>query len=382
MSQENSVKNAPSLIQALLILSACAMTGLSIYLTNHYFQAHFATDLGSSSSLCNISSFFTCSSATLSGASNIFGVPISLFGILIGLFIFAPYLFNEKRIEGTNFILLLANGIGCFVLFLYSLFILNTLCPMCSLYYVFSWIALGCYFKYSSIRSIDPLTVGTYGLITALTFGGTYASVSDKFTQKSQMASEMVEQYDQLPNLGNPSVSSPYLMAQASENFDEAPIQIAVFSDYQCPACKMKADVLHQIIDRYPGKINAKYYFYPLDNSCNPFMQRPMNSLSCLGAYLSVCLPPEDFMQVHDDIFDNQETLSSRWIREYAERKGVLECLDDPQTKEKVVELINASEPFRITSTPTMLLNGVKIEGVFPITALEPIFEELIRRAR
>lgn len=379
---EKSLRDAPSAIQALLIISAAAMVGLSIYLTNHYFQVHFPTDLSGSSALCNISSFFTCDKATLSGASNILGVPISLIGIFTGLFLFTPYLFGAKKVEGFNFYLLLVNGIGCLALFFYSLIALGTLCPMCTLFYIASWAALFCYWKYSTIRNFDFVTAGSYSLIVLIAFGTTYASVNEKFQQKAEVAQQMVEQYDRMPVLGNPDIESPFILAQATENFEDAPIQLVVFSDYQCPACRVKADIVHDIIDRYPGKINAQYYFYPLDHDCNPFMQRPMNQLSCQGAYLTACLSRDDFIQVHDDIFDNQDTLSLDWIRNYAQRKGVLECLEQKQTRDQVVELVLASEKFRVQSTPTILINGVKVEGVFPLHALAPIFDALIERAK
>jgi protein-disulfide isomerase len=116
---------------------------------------------------------------------------------------------------------------------------------------------------------------------------------------------------------------------------------------------------------RYKGDINIQYIFYPLDMSCNDAIKRPIMQYSCQAAYLATCLE-KDFVKVHDDIFANQANLNSKWINNYAKKRGVEECLKDPKTKEKVVSVIELSRPFNVTSTPTMLINGAKIAGVIP----------------
>lgn len=380
MTGTRTIKNAPSTIQAILIFSAMAMVGLSIYLTNHYFIANFARDLDAGGMLCNISAYFNCNTVSMSTISNIFGVPIALFGMIVGSFVFIPYLFGEERTEGVNFYMLAANALGCLFLMFYSIVILKTLCPMCTLYYIASWAAFFCYYKYSDNRSFDLLTAGLYGLVFLIAFGATYGTVKDRHHQHDEVARQMIEQFDRMPVLGNPDIESPYWIARATDNFEDAPIQMVVFSDYQCPACKAWADITHQIADAYEGYINIQYHFYPLDEECNPFMSRSMHRMSCYGAYLSVCLS-QDFVQVHDDIFEAQQDLSMDWMREYAQRRGVLECMEAEETRLAVRSLVQAAEKFDVRSTPTSLINGVKVEGVFPFQTLKPIFDELIRRA-
>jgi len=64
-------------INFLFILNAVAMIGVSIYLTTHFYDTLYPTTLGGSNSLCNLSNFFTCYSATYSKAANLEGVPSS-----------------------------------------------------------------------------------------------------------------------------------------------------------------------------------------------------------------------------------------------------------------------------------------------------------------
>ena len=67
----------------LFILNAVAMISVSIYLTTHFYNTLYPTQLGQASSLCNISSFFNCDAATYSKAASIAGVPTSFFGIIV-----------------------------------------------------------------------------------------------------------------------------------------------------------------------------------------------------------------------------------------------------------------------------------------------------------
>ena len=105
-------------------IGAVLMVALSIYLTKHYFDVHFPTGLGGSG-LCDINAFFNCDVATNSFLSNIAGVPISLLGLFMGLFVLFGFIFNGEKVEGTVHALLWLNGVGCIFLFLWRFIILR-----------------------------------------------------------------------------------------------------------------------------------------------------------------------------------------------------------------------------------------------------------------
>lgn len=136
-----------------------------------------------------------------------------------------------------------------------------------------------------------------------------------------------------------------------------------------------------QIASHYQGKIDIQYFFYPLDNSCNPSMERPLHHYACQAAYAASCMPLNEFAKVHDDIFQNQEKFEAGFIEEFIRKNNLGKCVTDPKTKEKVVSIIKAADPFNIRSTPTFLINGVKIEGVISIDQMNAIFDEILKRA-
>lgn len=360
----------------LTLLFGLLMLGTSLYLTNHYYEVKYPTGLASGS-LCNFSSFFNCDKTTTSALGNLFLVPTSIFGIIIaGLVLFGLIIKNEEY-EKTIYFTLVVNFIGCIILFLYSLFVLGGLCPMCTAYYIFSGIMLYLFYKKSS--DVKP-NVGILAIFLVITLIIGYlirSNILSKENAKSSIAVSLIDQYYKLPNLGMPTPASEFKIAETTN----APIHMAIFSDFQCPACKMLSEQTKKIAELYKGKITIDYYFYPLDINCNPNMDRPLHDLACKASYIAACTGPK-FAEIHDEIFDHQESLSNEYLAKIAKRENVESCAKDPKTKDKVVALINSAKTFNVRSTPTYLVNGVKIEGVLPLDQLQIIFDEIVKRSQ
>ena len=370
-------QNAGFNFHILHVVSAVAMMGLSIYLTSHYFEARYPEGLGSSSGVCNYSSFISCDITTFSAISNIFGVPISIFGFLMGVWLLLSYLFKSNRIEGTNHFLLILNAIICTLLTIYSFVFLKGFCPLCLLYYFSSLLAFWVYFKTSGLKNPCWKILGVYTLATLALSGTTFAYNDHKKKEMNKNSAKLMQHYDQLASVEPLQTEAPYFLEKTSS----APLQLIKFSDFQCPGCRKLSHALHKIAKKYKGKVNMQYMFYPLDNNCNPEVKRPFHTLACNAAYLAACLP-EKFKQVEADIFDNQENLSKKWISEYAKKENVYECYTSPSTKEKVVQIIRAAEPYGIKGTPVLIINNKKVDRMIPLKYLYIILDELIKRSQ
>lgn len=360
----------------ILIVLSSLMIGFSLYLTQHYFDLRFPTGL-EGKSLCNISGFFNCDKTTLSRASNLFGVPISIFGAIIGLITMLGLVFKNEDYERTVYFLLTVNFVGCVLLFIYSLVAIGSLCPFCTLYYIISGLTLFYFFKKSGEAKPALGYLAVFGVIVLGISGLTKMNIDSKEKNQSAIASDLIKQFYSLPNLGSPAVASEYRIAQA----DNAPIKMVIFSDFECPACKALSELVPQLVSRYNGKIDIQYFYYPLDNSCNPSMERPLHQYACKAAFAASCMPTKDFAKVHDEIFQNQEKFEAGFVDQYIKSNKLETCVADPKTKEKVVALIKAADPFNIRSTPSYLINGVKIEGALPPDQMFSIMDEILRRA-
>ncbi|MDD4973929.1 MAG: vitamin K epoxide reductase family protein [Bacteriovorax sp.] len=359
----------------LFILSAL-MIGFSVYLTQHYFDLKFPTGL-ESKSLCNVNQFFNCDKTTLSLFGNILGVPLALFGVMIGLLVMVGLIVKNENYERTIYFTLAVNFIGCIVLFSYSLFVLKGLCPFCTLYYIVSGIIYLFFIRKSRTIIPAPGYLALFAVIVIVISGFTKMDIDSKAKAQSDVAGDLIKQYYSLPNLGNPKVISEFKIATA----ENAPIRMVIFSDFECPACKGLSELMPLIASRYNGKIDIQYFFYPLDNSCNPSMQRPLHQYACKASYVASCMPKQDFAKVHDEIFQNQDKFEAGFLDQYIKTNKLETCVADPKTKEKVVSLITAADPFNIRSTPSYLINGVKIEGGLPADQMYAIMDEILRRA-
>ena len=360
----------------LLLLLSSLMIGLSLYLTQHYFDLRFPTGL-EGKSLCNISGYFNCDKTTLSVASNLFGVPISIFGALIGIFTLIGLVFNNEDYERTIYFILGVNFIGCVLLFAFSLLVIGSLCPFCTLYYIVSGLILFLFYQKSSANLPALGYLAIFAVITLLIAGLTKINIESKLKVQNEVGSDVIKQYYSLPNLGIPKINSDFKIATSAN----APIKMFIFSDFECPACKALSEVIPLIATRYEGKIDIQYFFYPLDNSCNPTMDHPLHRFACKAAFAAACMPKNDFAKAHDELFHNQDNFEAGFLDKYIKENKLEKCVADPKTKEIIVSLIKAADPFNIRSTPSYLINGVKIEGALPSDQLMAIMDEILKRA-
>lgn len=363
----------------LFIMTSAVMVGVSIYLTTHFYETRYPTTLGGASSLCDLSNFFNCDAATYSWLSNIAGVPISFFGIIVGLLFIFSALMPSPAMEKTASAVAKYNFLGCIALFVFSLGALGSLCPFCTLYYALSGICFFLFWKYGLNSWMPDVKVSAVWAVILL--GGSFfmhQTTKDKEFKQSRLAASIVEQFRRLPNLGDPDQESPFKLHMATEKFADAPIRISVFSDFQCPFCKTVADQVPELIRRYSKQINVQYMFYPLDAKCNSNVKGRFHDVACDAAALAAC-DPAKFEKVHDEIFAQQDRLSGSVLKSIADSYGLQGCIENQENMDKVISAVNQGAKFNVKSTPTIIVNGRKIEGTIPSTQFFAIFEDILK---
>jgi predicted DsbA family dithiol-disulfide isomerase/uncharacterized membrane protein len=380
MEQKKSLTlNGMTGINFLFILNAVAMIGVGIYLTTHFYNTLYPTQLGAGKTLCDISNFFNCDAATYSKLSNIAGIPISFFGVIMGLLFIFTSLMPSEAMEKTASAFSKFNFIGCVALFIFSIGALGSLCPFCTVYYVLSGLAAFLLWKYGiNTWKPDFKVTGAWGALVVIGAFFMYQHTSSKEDVRSKLNTSIVEQYRKLAFLGEPTEESPYKIYMATEKFADAPIRISVFSDFECPFCKVVADQMPELIRRYPKQINIQYFFYPLDAKCNSNVKSRFHENACDAAYIAAC-DEKKFAEVHDEIFAQQENLKSGAIAEIARKSSLESCLSNEEVKNKVIKLINQASQYNLKSTPTIIVNGKKIEGTIPSNQFFAIFEDLLQ---
>jgi len=374
--------NGMTTAHTIYLLVSLAMVGVSLYLTSHFYNVHFPSGLGSANALCEAGGFWGCDKAALSTAGSFFNVPTALFGIIIGAMGVLAAVFPSIELEKTNKFFITLNFGAVIVLFIYSLVALGGLCKFCTVYYVLSAIAFFIYMKCSDVRAFPEIKpLGIYAILTIVPSLLMYNHYIDKLAAQNSLSGQYVKQYFSLNQPGDPLVESPFKVYKSTEKFADAPLRISVFSDFECPFCKTVSDMLPDLIKAFPGKLNIQYMFYPLDNSCNPNIKTAFHKYACKAAYLAAC-DVEKFSHVHDVIFSRQDQLSIENLIAWEKEFGLAGCFDKKGTQDVIMQTINAGEQYALKSTPTIIINGRKIEGMIPSVYVKAILTELLKQQK
>ncbi len=372
------VWGSKSRIAILTLGTACVL--ISLYLTEHFYSAYYLKG-GLSGSFCNISSFWNCDSTTFSPISNIFGIPIALFGVLFGLLTVFSGILNNRKVQQTGFFLAAGNALGCLALFVYSLVVIKSLCPGCTLYYVASLLVA---IVYSVQKELKPLpnvrVLSAYGAIAVAAIGAVHFASMEREADLISMEQNLVNDFDKSVTYEGVALHSPFSLSSGAQDFDKTPIRINLFSDFECPICGVLAtDLMPKILKRYGDNVAIQYFHYPLDHNCNPSVEKPLHQMACKAAYLSSCAG-DKFLEVHDWVYSNQSKLNDSLIQTKVNELGVNACYYSEETKEKIVEEINLAKGIGVEATPTLIINGRKLEGILPLRFMFVLLDHVLEQ--
>lgn len=385
--------NTVSIIHLIVSILVIVSSYLSL---RHFFAANFPTSIYDGS-FCDISAFFNCDSSAYSFIAKIFDVPLGYFGIAIGLASLMGIIFPSAAFERTNIFLNFFNVLGIAGLIFISLFVLKSICLLCLAFYLFSFINFWLYSRYGIDsekgfirRHLQPnmrflFGIGLLTLIGALNI---YAFHHAKIeAQGGGVANRIVQQYFNLPKVKNPSIISPYYTVQATENFDDAPIRIIEWADFQCPDCLKLRNDLEDLKEEFRDKMNIVFQFFPLDGKCNSVQEKNRHPQACDLSFMAAH-DPSKFLAIHDEIFDNfNKVRDLNWIKNLAQKYGVEEALKDENTIKIVTDIIDTGKEYKptsdrftfgIRSTPTMIINERMVIGTLPKVQLRAIFQAIL----
>jgi len=167
---------------------------------------------------------------------------------------------------------------------------------------------------------------------------------------------------------------------------DDAKVTIVEFADFQCPPCAtFQFGAGAAIFDQYIKKGLAKlvHKHFPL-----------LGEESFAAAYASECANEQGkFWQYHDYLFDQQTkaagensgTFSASNLANYAEQVGLNKdlftlCLDSEKYKDRIARDVQDGKDAGVTGTPTIFINGKKIEGGAMLTQYQQQIDDLLKK--
>jgi len=151
-----------------------------------------------------------------------------------------------------------------------------------------------------------------------------------------------------------------------------APLQVVIFSDFQCPFCGRVEPTLAQMEKEYGGKVRMTWKNYPLPfhNNAEPAAEAAMAA----GAQ-------GKFWEMHDTLFKNQTALDRPSLEKYAQDLGLNMAkfkadLDASKYKASIESDTKEGQAVGVNGTPAVFINGRKINGAYPWDTFKKIADE------
>jgi len=208
-------------------------------------------------------------------------------------------------------------------------------------------------------------------LLCAVVFVGTLIFVGPQFVQRFlpdplQVAEELPREMTQANTMGDPN----------------APVYIIEYGDFQCPYClKFWSDTEPQLIEEYvnTGKVYFEY------RSVGAFLG-PESGWAAEGAY---CAGDQGkFWEYHDTLFanwtgENVGDFTKDNLVKYARAlklnmEEFESCISTEKYKGKVEQDAADADANGVHATPTLFINGVRVEGAQPFYILQDLIEQAL----
>jgi protein-disulfide isomerase len=156
---------------------------------------------------------------------------------------------------------------------------------------------------------------------------------------------------------------------------DNAPITIAVFSDFQCQYCKKVNETLKQVMQSNENKIRILYKNLPLPNHAQSF--KAAQAANCAAAQ-------NKFWPYHDLLFEHSSDLSDNSLKRYASEIGMdsnkfNSCIDSEASREAVLKDLQEARRAGIFSTPTFIINGRVLKGARTYEDFKAIIDQALK---
>jgi protein-disulfide isomerase/uncharacterized membrane protein len=368
--------------------SALFAVALHAYLLKSHYDLRYGEVTGGL--MCDISSRFSCSAASASKWSELFGLPLALLGLLtnaalIALAAWDPIADESGRSSNRTGILMISGILvaASVVMAVISVTALNTLCPFCIGTYVLSIItAVSAWFAYGRGLKLEvkPALLGI-----AIAFGISAFILDDQFRSGytgpggDAMAVAAVQEWTQNPVLAIPETDA---LAKGPSR-DKAKFTLAEFADFRCIHCKLAAAPIKAFALSHPD-VRVEYYSWPLDGECNTSITQN-NGASCLLARTVWCArkKADKGWEAHEKVFERFEewktaeavrsSLDSLALEIGMPAEDLKTCADSEEAKTAITAQARLGSSLNIKGTPAIFVNGKLLPAGTSIPVLSAV---------
>ena len=167
---------------------------------------------------------------------------------------------------------------------------------------------------------------------------------------------------------------------------DSAPVTITVFSDFACPFCsKIHEELRDGIVPLEKGNVRIVYRFLPLP--MHPWARAAADAAACAFEQKN-----EYFWSLHDYLFDHRQELTTSNLKDKvtSQAEGLVgldkarfgTCLAERDAAGQVDKDVAFARESGISATPTMFVNGHRLEGALPPEQILTLIHQLGPKAQ
>ena len=353
---------------------------------------------------CNINQTFNCDTVALSAWSELFGVPISVYGsayfaslwVLLGIGIS-----GHKGARDHLLAYVVMNVLGVFVslgLAAVSHFVLHTWCLSCmGIYAVCLLQTVSLLWQRSNFSFLFDVKAIVRGAMTALLV--VVAVVALHSFAKPRMPHSLLTadvggaegEIEELLLASSktqqiPINRTPYsgMGEDYRHGADQARVQVVEFIDFQCPSCKAMATAMSLLHKEYEGRVLFVVKNFPLDKQCHTSMQHSPHPHACAIAVLARCAGQfGKFWQYHDLAFAQQHEADNDTAVEWGKQVGLSDeqitaCQASQGLLDKIKDDIALARKIGVEATPTVFINGKKYLGGARIEVLRRAIDSML----
>ena len=187
--------------------------------------------------------------------------------------------------------------------------------------------------------------------------------------------------FDVNQNPFKPDLDKLKTQFQPSLGTEGAPVVLVLFTDFECPVCKQEADMLRQnLLNAYPKEVRLYLKDFPLVQ---------IHLWAKTAAIAGRCIfrqNPAVFWDYHDWVYAYQVQITADNFKsklvEFAGTKHkqidamqLTSCVDSKATEAEVDRSLAEGKELRVNATPTMFINGRRIDGQIPWPSLREIID-------
>ena len=183
------------------------------------------------------------------------------------------------------------------------------------------------------------------------------------------------------------------LKGRAVRGNKDAKVTIVSFDDFECPYCsKMHQTLFPELAKKYGDRIRIIYKDYPLDQ-IHPWATHAAVNANCLAAQNNDAYW-EYADQIHDDqkkidgdrtskakSTDALDKLATQLGNKYFVNATQLQQCIQKQDATAVRASIAEGDKLGVEATPTLFVNGERVEGAAPEDALRAVIDRALRSA-